>query len=834
MLVSVALVTVIMLLFTQVFTLASSSITDQREFARNSQRARAISQVLRSDLAFRTFRQRSDAQTLDVNARTDADINGAITIVDLQLIAEADSSPLGIVPLAPGDIPDKQQAGYFYISENNPASDIDDVLQFTILIDDLDRVEATLQQFYGGNVAEFNNATGGSASPINQTYNLGDSTNQPEDDDGFSGGLANAQTRTRAAEVAYWLRGGNLYRRVMLLREPAAGTVGELSDGQPSYGDSGLGDRLASLTATYAGTDFAYPGNYDSGDTTIAGVGSATGRPFWQDFDLSATRIPFDADSNGEYGWARDKVNSGGNANWGGVSGSYGVGSGFWLNTTLSLDNTAGKSNRPIALPWMRFGHIPYEGGHSGGGSTPGPRRIGFPVEWGLVWDGSPGSGAGHGGTATPAFIGRLTMGETAALAAPATPDVVFPGAVSYLGPRQFFTGTPYAAAPSGAAVREPTAADLSNPLRDYSVVDIAPMDVDRGSVREFEDLVLSGVTAFDIDVWDDLNGVWVDLGQAGSGSAAGSAFAQNRWSQLRQSDSSAIASLATPQEAVVSISQPSPLGGTAATLNTTTSLPGLGVRNYGPGGFENHSINNVFDTWHTHCDITSSAASVTEDTDGPGGNAAFARPTRIAGFPYTPDGDGVYDLPPYRPMQVDHRVAMIHHFANGVSTAAALPATTYTPMFWLPRSVLGTARHPGNVAFGSPNDVVGAVTFANPYLAPYADVLQYPNGGGGSPQWSIPRLGEVGSSLPGPLRNGAIGFRCVEWHDTDGDSQPDPGAEQPRWPSRPGQRVSDGELVWEAFENRVGLKKMRITIRYTDPRSQKSKQISMVHSFVE
>ena len=67
MLVSIALVTVIMLLFTQIFTIAAGSITDQRALAANSQRARSLSQVMRSDLGFRTYRQAADASTLDLN-----------------------------------------------------------------------------------------------------------------------------------------------------------------------------------------------------------------------------------------------------------------------------------------------------------------------------------------------------------------------------------------------------------------------------------------------------------------------------------------------------------------------------------------------------------------------------------------------------------------------------------------------------------------------------------------------------------------------------------------------------------------------------------------------
>lgn len=96
-----------------------------------------------------------------------------------------------------------------------------------------------------------------------------------------------------------------------------------------------------------------------------------------------------------------------------------------------------------------------------------------------------------------------------------------------------------------------------------------------------------------------------------------------------------------------------------------------------------------------------------------------------------------------------------------------------------------------------------------------------------GNLTWKNSRF--VVTDLDAPDReigNGSTLYRAV----SGGTS----GAVQPAWPRRPGERVSDGGVLWEAFDNRVGLKMIQLTIRYRDPGSNLARQLTIVHSFVE
>ncbi|MFG0334115.1 MAG: type II secretion system protein J, partial [Maioricimonas sp. JB049] len=173
MLVATALTVLIMLLFASVFGTAVGTMTQQRGIANNDQKARTLQTVLRGDLEAMTYRQPSY------------------------------SNVQGIVPLGPNDVVAglvaPNQRGYFYYSENDPDLP-DDVLQFTIDV---------MQNNARGDVV-LTGRTGAVMSPV--TSHL----NQPEMDDGVDNGVGTS----RAAEVCYFLRDGNLYRRVQLIREP--------------------------------------------------------------------------------------------------------------------------------------------------------------------------------------------------------------------------------------------------------------------------------------------------------------------------------------------------------------------------------------------------------------------------------------------------------------------------------------------------------------------------------------------------------------------------------------------------------------------------------------
>ena len=58
--------------------------------------------------------------------------------------------------------------------------------------------------------------------------------------------------------------------------------------------------------------------------------------------------------------------------------------------------------------------------------------------------------------------------------------------------------------------------------------------------------------------------------------------------------------------------------------------------------------------------------------------------------------------------------------------------------------------------------------------------------------------------------------------------------AEVPEWPRTPGVEFSDGSVLWRSFDNRIGLKMIRITIRYVDGQTGSPRQLSIYHSFVE
>jgi hypothetical protein len=72
---------------------------------------------------------------------------------------------------------------------------------------------------------------------------------------------------------------------------------------------------------------------------------------------------------------------------------------------------------------------------------------------------------------------------------------------------------------------------------------------------------------------------------------------------------------------------------------------------------------------------------------------------------------------------------------------------------------------------------------------------------------------------------------------DSDSDSSLDFGATgtvPPAWPTTPGVQVQDGGVTWEAFDNRIGLEMIRITIRTRDTTTGNPRQFSLTHSFVE
>lgn len=238
MLVSVTLVLLMMLMFAEIYGLAQETISKQRGIAENDQRARILAQVLRQDIQTRTFRdvypfkleRVYDPGESDVSKR--AKSNFPIT----------DSS--GMVVSRAAQVLEKRR-GYFSFSENDPTNDIDDYLQFTI--------DASHPRH--GHVS---NRLFGKATPMVGLVN--GIQDGPDYDDAR---LGDDSGSSPMAEVSYFLRHGNLYRSVLLIRNPYL---------------AGDNRTVGAFTGTQGRvTPDGFPSDY---------------LQFWKDFDYSAYREP--------------------------------------------------------------------------------------------------------------------------------------------------------------------------------------------------------------------------------------------------------------------------------------------------------------------------------------------------------------------------------------------------------------------------------------------------------------------------------------------------------------------------------------------------------------
>ncbi len=224
MLVSVTLVLMMMAMFASIFSMATDSVGKQRGISNNDQRARSLVTILQGDFQHRTFR-----------------------------------NP---IPYFPGEDPSTSptpfgnRAGYLYISTNDQYSGLDDIVQFTVNSDIL--IEDTDSFPYFGRAQLLLDR---SANPVMPGVSV--SPNQPEADDGSL--ELNGAGSSNAAEVVYYVRNGNLYRRVMLLRKPLPISGRELND-QPS---------------TFRGDRLLPPGNFSV-------INNNNTDDFWRYFDYSA------------------------------------------------------------------------------------------------------------------------------------------------------------------------------------------------------------------------------------------------------------------------------------------------------------------------------------------------------------------------------------------------------------------------------------------------------------------------------------------------------------------------------------------------------------------
>lgn len=255
MLVAVALVLLLMSMFAQVFQIAGNTMSKQRGIAENDQRSRTLQNVIKGDLDKRTFR----------------------------LVVPWVNQENGQLPEAEGP----QRQGYLYISENDPASETDDFLQLTVSANVITK-QKDFEPFTGKatliGYQTVNSMASGYLDPTDPDFQqlknrrLYNQPNQPEADDGRTT-LEDGTATSSAAEVAYFLRNGNLYRRVLLIREPLP-SVGA-ADSQPRF----------KLNNNNLWNAFDYTSDPQPNLATYWET-----RNFWNDFDFSAVPVQFDSD----------------------------------------------------------------------------------------------------------------------------------------------------------------------------------------------------------------------------------------------------------------------------------------------------------------------------------------------------------------------------------------------------------------------------------------------------------------------------------------------------------------------------------------------------------
>ena len=233
MLMAVTLVLIMMVMFAEIFQLAGGAVTKQRTLADNDQNARTFATILRADLDKRTNR----------------------TLLPFYAGEPSNSVTNTLSPSG--------RRGYFCISTNDSGDGSDDVLSFTVM--STISLRNSDESPYFGKAVQLPQPIPGGWNTTQQFHNFLQNPNQPERDDGQV--IPNGAAFSRAAEVSYFMRGGRLYRRVMLIRDPtpAPGVPSDLAnDPQPR----------AANGQDYFATAGGYAGN------------------FWNDFDFSAYRTP--------------------------------------------------------------------------------------------------------------------------------------------------------------------------------------------------------------------------------------------------------------------------------------------------------------------------------------------------------------------------------------------------------------------------------------------------------------------------------------------------------------------------------------------------------------
>jgi type II secretory pathway pseudopilin PulG len=701
MLVSVALVLLMMTLFAQIFQIAGGSVSTQRGIMENDQRARTAQILLYNDLKYRTFR------TVCPFTFNESEFSNDDPAYDLSL-----------------------RQGYFYVSENETANDTDDVLGLTATIPlrDLPQVGP----FYGRALGMWPHPaipTGPTPPQVSTSVPLTYrddlffryNPNQPETDDSRQD--YNQSGSSQTAEIVYFLRNGNLYRRVLLVRTPSDGTISP-DDQQPqdiSSPPNQFFDRIYPLTGG------RFPGDFSQGYSS-SGVSLGSAVNFWRHFDYSAH--PKTTVIGGAYVYNGLEFNS--------------LAS---LTLQLPFDSFAYSSSTtsfqipdPLAYPPNRFGFNTVNAQPLVTG--PEPPFGGQPKEYG----------------ASGLWVGRPTMEETS------------------------HAGMQYPMLVHNAPASTTDAANDFNPLTAWTDANKdGVIDEYAGGPWRGEDLLLTNVHAFDIKVWDEQLGEFADVGHG---------------------------------KTVLVSGNPIPVGDFNLS-NRKNSFFGA-----------NSATNRVFDTWypfHTEdidYDFVADTAEVDTNMNGVVDSSEDA------------DQDGVLD-------DLDENLTNTASFDGQLLN---FDASTVTPTV-----SLADSNGDGMVDIGEnlPPFRPLTATPKKPVLTP-----DQPNTRGdyrpyerwvASNNKSVNSRYQVGDRVFPSIRPHKSQFGdpfyyvCTRTQEVDGNvAATAHGTSDPDWARRSGKETYDGDLVWQAVDNRKPLRAIQITLRFVDPTTGQMRTLTLQHSLVD
>lgn len=425
MMVSVTLVLMMMTLFASIFQMATGTMATQRAISENDQRARSLVTVIRKDFQHRTMRY-----------------------------------PFGFYPgedSSTSVTSFTNRSGYFYLSTNDPNSGLDDHLQFTVSANILSE-DPDDTPFFGAAVPLTDRRTDGVSITQADRESLSINPNQPETDDGSIS--PNFVGTSPAAEISYFVRHGNLYRRVLLLREPMAVS----------------GQNLSPQPTSRSGYDF-FSGQPDTTDvTTYDGlflpVGGSLTNDFYRLFDYSAySMVPFAGQRRADF-----------------------------LGVASLGNETSGAANQVLAFPNRRFGFNPATGlcrEHTVALATGVPKFIGsflhaetstLNFNWPQAQSTDEPASAVNTGVPDLAQILQVDLDGNGSLE------------TSTNGNPFDLTGCPLALNPGNGLV---------------SSFDAATSGEGRGGVRRMEDLLLANVHEMKVELWDERLGRYVTPGHS-------------------------------------------------------------------------------------------------------------------------------------------------------------------------------------------------------------------------------------------------------------------------------------------------------------------------------